>query len=114
MTNIGRRAATFCESALIVGAGIALVAMLGLKQFAPRAPSGALAVVFPPWTGSAKAIATAAVAGASVVRSGRYSFIVVVRPTVAGYAARAIGAGAWLVVDPQSFSGCLARSGMQP
>ena len=59
----------------------------------PRAPETAMALTVQ--------------AGARFVRFGGYGFIAVVTADDRNYPARAMAAGAWLVVDPQLVAACL-------
>jgi hypothetical protein len=73
----------------------------------PRHPERGVAVVFAPWTAPETAIALTVQAGARFVRFGGYDFIAVVTAEDHDYPARAVAAGAWLVVDPQLVAACL-------
>jgi len=80
---------------------------------APQQPERGAAVVFAPWTAPELAMASAVEAGARFVRFGGYGFIAVVAPEDRNYAARAMAAGAWLVVDPELLAGCFAPFGVK-
>jgi hypothetical protein len=67
-----------------------------------------VAVIFAPWTSAEQAIARVAQAGGRIVRPGLIDAIVVVQGDDADLADRLHAAGAWAVVDPASWGGCLA------
>ena len=67
-----------------------------------------VAAIFPPWTSAEHAIAQAAQAGGRIVRPGLIDAIVVVQGDDADFAGRLYAAGAWAVVDPAAWGGCLA------
>ena len=67
-----------------------------------------VAAVFPPWTSAAHAVARVAQAGGLVVRPGVVDAIVVVQGADEGLVDRLYAAGAWAVVDPAAWGGCLA------
>jgi hypothetical protein len=73
----------------------------------PRSPERGVAVVFAPWTAPETAMTLAVQAGARFVRFGGYGFIAVATADDHDYPARAMAAGAWLVVDPQLVAACL-------
>lgn len=73
----------------------------------PHNPEQGVAVVFAPWTAPETAMALTVEAGARFVRFGGYGFIAVVTADDHNYPARAMAAGAWLVVDPQLVAACL-------
>ncbi len=114
MTSTNARAVSYLEAALISSAAIVGIVIPAYMQFAPKVSSYSVAVVFPPWTRGGRAIGTAVRAGASILRSGRFSFIAVVHPNDAQYADRVIADGAWLVLDPKAFGGCLTQGSLQP
>jgi hypothetical protein len=72
-----------------------------------------VAAIFPPWTSAEHAIAQVAQAGGRIVRPGLIDAIVVVQGDDADFADRLYAAGAWAVVDPAAWGGCLA-SGPAP
>jgi hypothetical protein len=71
-----------------------------------------VAAIFAPWTSAEQAIARVAQAGGRIVRPGLIDAIVVVQGDDADLADRLHAAGAWAVVDPAAWGGCLA--GQQP
>jgi hypothetical protein len=85
--------------------GPALAIRIGLQ---PRDPLSGVAVVFPPWTTEESAIARATSAGASLVRLGGFSSVVVVRPDDPAYIERVFADGALLVLDPKVLAACAA------
>ena len=70
-----------------------------------------VAAIFPPWMAREQAWAAALAAGGVVVRQGAIGSILVVHGEEAGVIDRLYAAGAWAVIDPVAFGGCLARSG---
>jgi hypothetical protein len=76
-------------------------------QSAPRDRTR-VAAIFAPWTSAAQAIGRVAQAGGLVVRPGLIEAIVVVQGDDADLADRLHAAGAWAVVDPAAWGGCLA------
>lgn len=67
-----------------------------------------VAAIFPPWTSAERAIARVAQAGGRIVRPGLIDSIVVVQGDDSALADRLYAAGAWAVVDPAAWGGCLA------
>jgi ABC-type nitrate/sulfonate/bicarbonate transport system substrate-binding protein len=92
-------------------AAIALAAMsvaaMAALQMRPR-DGTQVAAVFSPWTSGEHAIAQVAQAGGLVVRRGIIDAIVVVQSDDPGLIDRLYAAGAWAVIDPAAFGGCLA------
>jgi hypothetical protein len=68
-----------------------------------------VAAIFPPWVGRERAFVEASASGL-VVRQGARDWILVVRGEGSGLVDRLYAAGAWAVVDPVAFGGCLVRS----
>jgi hypothetical protein len=87
---------------------VCLLVSLGAFASLPRAKDGAVpvAIVFPPWTDGAEAIAQSFAAGHRVLRSGRFNAIVVVAPTLNGQAP-ALPKGAWFSLVLAGLAGCL-------
>jgi hypothetical protein len=67
-----------------------------------------VAAIFPPWTSAERAMAQVAQAGGRIVRTGAIDAIVVVQGDDTDFADRLYAAGAWAVVDPAAWGGCLA------
>lgn len=109
MANKTKNRQSALDCTLIGTLALGSTLILGWLGLAPLDARNGVAVIFPPWIGSADAVTRAAAAGASLVRMGRYPFIVVVHPQGEGYLRRVMGDGAWAVLDPQGFGGCLAR-----
>ena len=78
---------------------------MGALELAPRDPARGIAVVFPPWISNRDATSRAAAAGATLLRMGRYSFIVIVRPWSPAYIQRVHAAGALAILESQA-PGC--------
>ena len=93
--------------------GMALAGMIALVvvNFAPGANDAAVALVFAPWTSAGDALSRAAAADAVVVSTGRYPFIVIVRPAIGNDVAKISRSGAWLALSPNQFTGCGASRG---
>lgn len=98
---------------LSLGGGllVALVCLLvsvGALASLPRATDGTapVAIVFPPWVDGAEAVVRSFAAGHRVLRSGRFSAIVVVAPTLNGQAP-ALPKGAWFSLVLAGLAGCL-------
>ena len=87
---------------------VASVMPLAWLQARPRG-FAEVAAVFPPWTGREQAFAAIMAAGAVVVREGARDWILVVHGEDPGVIRRLYAAGAWAVIDPVAFGGCLAR-----
>ncbi|HUC68266.1 MAG TPA: hypothetical protein VMA53_22815 [Stellaceae bacterium] len=88
--------------------GVASVVPLAWLQARPRG-FAEVAAIFPPWTGREQAFAAVLAAGAVVVREGARDWILVVHGEEPGVIGRLYAAGAWAVVDPVAFGGCLTR-----
>jgi len=88
--------------------GVASVLPLAWLQARPRG-FAEVAAIFPPWTGRERAFAAVVAAGAVVVREGARDWILVVHGEDPGVIGRLYAAGAWAVIDPVAFGGCLAR-----
>jgi hypothetical protein len=96
---------------LLLGAG-SLLGALAISLFPPA--SGPVAVLFPPWWSSARALLAASAAG-PVVRFGM-PFVVIVVPQVSHPFSVLRQNGAWALFDPVAFGGCgkPAKSGVLP
>jgi hypothetical protein len=93
---------------LLVATVLAVVSVLAMAALQARPRSGAqVAAVFSPWTSGQAAFARIAQADGLVVRRGFIDAIVVVQSDDPGLIDRLYAAGAWLVVDPAAFGGCL-------
>lgn len=69
-----------------------------------------VAAVFAPWRSREDAFARAMSAGGVVVREGTFHTILVVHDGNPGLVDRLYAAGAWAVIDPVAFGGCLVKS----
>jgi hypothetical protein len=90
-----------------IGLAAASTLAMGALRALPR-DGTQVAAVFAPWTSGGEVFARVADADGLVVRRGLFDAIVVVRSDAPGLIARLYGAGAWLVIDPDVFGGCLA------
>ncbi|RYE33418.1 MAG: hypothetical protein EOP23_08920 [Hyphomicrobiales bacterium] len=96
---------------LLVGLVCLLVSFGALASLpGPTDGSEPVAIVFPPWTDGAEAVALSFAAGHRVLRSGRFSAVVVVAPTLNGKA-RSLPKGAWFSLVLAGLAGCLDSSG---
>ena len=75
----------------------------------PREGAPEVAAIFPPWMPREHVLTQVARMGGRVVRVGAVDSILVVHDEAPGLAARLYAAGAWAVVDPVAFGGCLIR-----
>ena len=87
---------------------VASVAAVAWLESLPR-DLREVAAIFPPWMGRERALAAVLVARGVVVREGAIGSILVVHGEEAGVVDRLYAAGAWAVIDPVAFGGCLAR-----
>ncbi len=78
-------------------------ASLGMPAAAPGRP---VAVLFPPWWGSAVSLGAAAAAGGSVLELGRLPGLVVARSDNPDFSARLRAAGALVLIDPRGLGLC--------
>ncbi len=73
-----------------------------------------VAAIFAPWVGSEHAITHVVQAGGRIVRPGLFGSIVVAEGDDLGFADRLYAAGAWAVIDPADWGGCLAGQPAPP
>ncbi len=92
--------------AAICLAAVSTLAMAALQAH-PR-DGRQVAAVFAPWAPPGGVIARVAQADGLLVRQGIIGSIVVVQSDRPGLVHRLYAAGAWLVIDPSVFGGCLA------
>lgn len=85
-----------------------LLVSFGAFASLPRAIDGTapVAIVFPPWIDGTEAVARSFAAGHRVLRSGRFTAIVVVAPTPNGQAP-SLPEGAWFSLVLAGLAGCL-------
>jgi hypothetical protein len=86
---------------------LATVFALAWLEARPRG-SAEVAAIFPPWRSREHAILAVAAVGGLVVRQGAFDTILVARGPDAAFVDRLYAAGAWAVIDPMAFGGCLA------
>jgi hypothetical protein len=84
-------------------ASFVVIAALSLQV---RPGTDVVAVIFPPWWNSNRAMLAAASADAAIVRTTAMPAILVVRPDGHEGLARLRHAGAWLAIDPQAIAAC--------
>jgi hypothetical protein len=73
-----------------------------------------VAAIFPPWSSAEQAMTGVAQAGGRIVRPGVIESIVVVQGDDSDLPHRLYAAGAWAVVDPAAWGGCLADASPPP
>ena len=73
-----------------------------------------VAAIFPPWSSAEQAMTGVAQAGGRIVRPGVIESIVVVQGDDPDLPHRLYAAGAWAVVDPAAWGGCLADASPPP
>jgi len=94
---------------MIMVASLAAASVLSVAALQAVPRDGAqVAVIFAPSTSSDGVMARVAQADGLLVRRGLFDAIVVVQSDEPGLVARLYAAGAWLVIDPNVFGGCLA------
>lgn len=123
----GEGPAAWLAAAVFLACGVAATAPLA---FPPR-PGRPVAALFPPWWDTQRVFAATVLAQAMMVRAGTWPALVVAAdappvpdapslpdgshiagvPGVPGLGDRLRAAGAWLILDPQSFRGCSLLSG---
>lgn len=104
MAKRGWRAAL--AAAFMIPASAAPVAWIESR---PR-DATEVAVIFAPWTTSEDAFARVLAADGLVTRQGVVDSILVVHGADPGLIDRLYRAGAWAVIDPVAFGGCLVKS----
>jgi hypothetical protein len=92
--------------AVLIGA-VSIVPLAWL-QARPR-DFAEVAAIFPPWIGSERAFALVLAARGLVVREGARDWILVVHGNDPGLIRRLYSVGAWAVIDPVAFGGCLVQ-----
>jgi hypothetical protein len=97
---------------MIIAVGLAAASVLAVAalQAVPR-DGTQVAAIFAPWDESGSVMARVAQADALLVRRGLSDSIVVVQSDEPGLIGRLYASGAWLVIDPNVFGGCLAGHG---
>lgn len=95
----------------ILAASVMAVASLVPVAWLEARPrdSAEVAAIFPPWMARERAVAAVLAAGGLVVRQGVLGTILMVHGENAGVIERLYAAGAWAVIDPVAFGGCLVR-----
>jgi hypothetical protein len=86
---------------------LASFAAMAWVQSRPQPGAAEVAAIFPPWIAPERAFARVAMAGGLVVRQGAFDSVLVVHGEEAGLIERLYAAGAWAVIDPVAFGGCL-------
>ncbi len=88
---------------------VASVAPVAWIESRPR-DATAVAVIFAPWITSEDAFARVLAADGLVMRPGIIESILVVHGVDSGLINRLYAVGAWAVIDPVAFGGCLVKS----
>lgn len=90
--------------------GMIVVSVVPIIWIEAQPRDGAdVAAIFPPWATRESAFARAVAAGGMVVRQGTLDTILVVHGGKPGLIERLYAAGAWAVIDPVAFGGCLVK-----
>jgi hypothetical protein len=98
-------------SAVVGAVGMIVVSIVPVVWIQARPRDGAdVAAIFAPWTTREGAFARAMAAGGVVVRQGTIDTILVVHGGNPGLIDRLYAAGAWAVIDPVAFGGCLVKA----
>jgi hypothetical protein len=100
----GRKAGAAMLGAVLILTSV--VPLLWLES-RPRDTTN-VAVVFAPWLSPDAAFSRVLAAGGVVVRKGAWRTILVVHGEAADLPERLYRRGAWAVIDPAAFGGCLA------
>lgn len=103
------RIVPFSDRFVLAAFALAGVISVSLASAGSPAPGHHLAVVFPPWVETGDAVARAAMAGARLIGTGRYPFVVIVAPEADDYSRRARDAGAVATLDADALGGCLVQ-----
>lgn len=91
--------------------GIMAMSVVPIIWIEARPREGAdVAAIFAPWATREGAFARAIAAGGVVVRQGTIDTILVVHGGNPGLVDRLYAVGAWAVIDPVAFGGCLVKS----
>jgi hypothetical protein len=92
---------------LIFPLAFGILSVVAICGAAARPPArGAVAMLFPPWWTQARSYAAAAAVG-PVVRLGGLPFVMIVSPMDDRHRAEMHVAGAWWLMNPIVFTGCL-------
>jgi hypothetical protein len=102
-TSRSRWPAWLNASGLLLASFVAIAAL----TLQVRPGTEVVAVVFPPWWSSQRALLAVASANAAIVRTTALSAVVVVRPDTHEGLTRLRRAGAWFSIDPQAIAACL-------
>jgi hypothetical protein len=90
--------------------GMIVVSVLPILWIEAQPHDGTdVAAVFAPWATRESVFAQAMAAGGTVVRQGTIDTILIVHGSDPGLIGRLYAAGAWAVIDPVAFGGCLVK-----
>ena len=106
ITSSRSRSPAWLSAMALLLASFVAIAALSL-QIRPGAE--VVAVIFPPWWDSQRALLAAASANAAIVRTTAIPAILVVRPDAHDGLAGLRQAGAWFAIDPQAIAACLSK-----
>jgi hypothetical protein len=97
--------------AAVAASAMAMASVIALAGLQAR-PRGfaEVAAIFPPWMTREQAFAEVVAARGLVVRQGVVGSILVVHGEDPGVIDRLYAEGAWAVIDPVAFGGCLVRA----
>ncbi|HYM02664.1 MAG TPA: hypothetical protein VET85_06930 [Stellaceae bacterium] len=105
MTPSGTGRAWCAALALAMASTVALAWVQALPS-----DGAEVAAVFPPWTSREDVLGRIVSAGGLPVRTGIVDTVLVVRAERAGLVDRLYRVGAWAVIDPVAFGGCLTET----
>ena len=95
--------------AAVLLAAASLLPLMAVASL-PADRAGTVAEVFPPGISVQAVLRAVLEADGQPLRSGGWSNVVIVHGTEPGFAGRLRRAGAWLVLDPLSATGCLTSN----
>jgi hypothetical protein len=96
--------------AIAMASAMTLASLLPVAWLEARPRDGTeVAIIFAPWLTRESAAALAIAAGGYLVREGALQSIIVARGEDRGFIERLYAMGAWAVIDPAAFGGCLSR-----
>lgn len=101
--SLGRR---FAEAGLLLACILVAPAVALRSSLRPADPLSAVAVIYAPWVSETAAIERATLSGASLMATGRFGAVVIVRPSAPGYVDRVLANGALLAIDPVYVAFC--------
>ena len=85
------------------------VVSVAALSFQARPGADVVAVAFPAWWDSQRALSAATAANAAIIRMTAVPSLLVVRPDGPEGLSQLYKAGAWLTLDPQAIAACFGR-----